>query len=125
MKERKNGFNSEELSRAIADGMSEKKGRDIVILDLRGIQNAITDFFVICTGNSDTQIDAIADSVEETVLRQTKEGAWHKEGFQNREWVLIDYVNVVASIFKENTREFYALEELWGDAKTIEVLSEQ
>jgi len=124
MKERKDGLNSEELSRAIADGMSEKKARDIVILDLRGIQNAITDFFVICTGNSDTQIDAIADSVEDSVYKHTKEGAWHKEGFQNKEWVLIDYVDVVANIFKENTREFYALEELWGDAKTIEVLSE-
>ena len=124
MKERKNGFNSEEISRAIADGMIEKKARDIVILDLRGIQNAFTDFFVICTGNSDTQIDAIAGSVEETVYKQTKEGAWHKEGLQHKEWVLIDYVDVVASIFKESTREFYALEELWGDAKTIQLQSE-
>lgn len=124
MKERKNGLNSEEISRAVADGMSEKKAVDIVILDLREIRNAFTDFFVICTGNSDTQIDAIANSVEETVFRNTKEEAWHKEGFQNKEWVLIDYVNVVASIFKANTREFYALEELWGDAKTIQIQSE-
>lgn len=124
MKERKNGHNSEELSRAIADGMIEKKARDIVILDLRGIQNAFTDFFVICTGNSDTQIEAIAGSVEETVYKQTKEDAWHKEGFQNKEWVLIDYIDVVASIFKEDTREFYALEELWGDAKSIQLQSE-
>ncbi len=124
MKERKDGLNSEKLSLAIADGMSDKKAMDIVILDLRGIQNSITDFFVICTGNSDTQIDAIADSIEETVYRHTKEGAWHKEGFQNKEWVLIDYVDVVASIFKENTREFYALEELWGDARTIQIQSE-
>jgi len=121
MKERKDGLTSIELSHAIAEGMNEKKARDIVILDLRGIQNAITDFFVICTGNSDTQIDAIADSVQETVYKHNNEDAWHKEGFQNKEWVLIDYVDVVASVFREDTREFYALEELWGDAKIIQL----
>ena len=123
MKEKKVGVRSEELSRVIAEGMSEKKARDIVIIDLREIKNAITDFFVICTGNSDTQIDAIMNSVEETVYKSTKEGAWHKEGTQNKEWVLIDYVDGVANIFKEDTRDFYALEELWGDATTTHIES--
>jgi ribosome-associated protein len=121
VKEKKEGISSEELSRMIADGMSEKKARDIVIMDLRDINNSITDFFVICTGNSNTQIDAIADSVEEVVYKYTEQQAWHKEGKQNKEWVLIDYVNVVASIFNEHTREFYGLEKLWGDAHTIQV----
>lgn len=124
MKEKKESISSEKLSRVIADGMNEKKARDIVILDLRGIKNAITDFFVICTGNSNTQIDAIADSVENLVYKIAKQDAWHKEGMQNKEWVLIDYVDVVASIFNENTRSFYGLEELWGDAPLLQIHSE-
>lgn len=109
-------MNSKELSDLIVFGMQEKKAEDITILDLRKVKNAVADFFVICSGNSDTQLDAIADSVEKEVKERFKENPWHREGKENREWILLDYVTVVAHIFKRDRRAFYALEELWGDA---------
>ena len=107
---------SEELAGQIVRGMQEKKAFDIVTLDLREIKGAVADFFIICSGNSDTQIDAIADSVEEEVKKATGQTPWHREGKQNREWILLDYVDAVAHIFKKDTRAFFALEDLWGDA---------
>lgn len=109
------------LSKYIVKGIQEKKGQDIVILNLEGISNAIADYFVICTGTSDTQIDAIADSIEKEVVENADENPWHREGFQNKEWILLDYVNVVVHIFKEEVRSYYGLEELWGDAKITAV----
>ncbi len=114
-------MNSEELSQIIVEGMQEKKAEDVVVMDLRKIKNAIADFFVICSGNSDTQIDAISESIEKEVHKKTKENPWHREGKENKEWVLLDYVNVVAHVFKKDRREFYGLEELWGDAVTTVV----
>lgn len=114
-------MNSEELSQAIVDGMQEKKAEDIVVMDLRSVKNSIADFFVICSGNSDTQIDAISESIEKEVHKKDKENPWHREGKENKEWVLLDYVNVVAHIFKKDKRVFYGLEELWGDAVITEV----
>ncbi len=107
---------SEILSKYIVKGIQEKKGSDIVIINLKDIGNAIADYFVICTGASDTQVDAIAESVEKEVLEGANEKPWHREGFQNKEWILLDYVNVVVHIFKSDVRSFYGLEELWGDA---------
>ncbi len=107
---------SEKLSQAVVRGMQEKKASDIVLMDLRNVKNAVADFFVLCTGNSDTQIDAIAESVDEQVTKEMEEEPWHQEGKDNKEWMLIDYVNVVAHIFRREKREFYALETLWGDA---------
>lgn len=100
----------------IVEGMQEKKAKDIAVLDLRGVKNAIADFFVICSGTSDTQVDAIADSVEKYVWESIKENCVHKEGKTNREWILLDYVDIVAHVFKEEKRRFFALEDLWGDA---------
>jgi ribosome-associated protein len=77
--------------------------------------------FILCSANSDTQVDAIADSVEEFAFKQGKEKPWQKEGKNNREWILIDFVTVVAHIFKTDKRNHYNLEDLWGDAKVIEV----
>lgn len=108
-------MNSEELSNVVVKGMEEKKAEDIVVMDLRKVKGSISDFFVICSGNSDTQIEAIAKSIEEEV-EKTKEKAWRKEGFTNREWILIDYVNVVAHVFRKDKRQHYGLEDLWGDA---------
>ncbi|MGL4632474.1 MAG: ribosome silencing factor [Leadbetterella sp.] len=108
--------NSDVLSEAIIHGMQEKKAVDIVKLDLRKIPNAITDFFIICSGTSEPQIDAIAQSVEEEVHKSLKENPWHKEGFQNKEWILLDYVDIVVHVFKKDRREFYDIETLWGDA---------
>ncbi len=107
---------SEELRDLIVKGMQEKKGVEVVVMDLREVKNAICDYFVICSGNSDTQIDAIAQSIDEEVHRNTGQNPWHQEGKMNREWILLDYVDVVAHVFKKERRAFYDLEQLWGDA---------
>lgn len=112
---------SDKLCQIVVKGMQEKKAEDIVVLDLRDVNNAVSDFFVICSGNSDTQIDAITESIEEEVQKVEKENPWHKEGLNNKSWVLIDYVDVVAHVFNKDEREFYNLESLWGDAKIKEI----
>ncbi|MEQ8552432.1 MAG: ribosome silencing factor [Cyclobacteriaceae bacterium] len=112
---------SETLSEFVVQGMLEKKASDVVVLDLRDIKHAVADYFIICSGSSDTQIDAISDSIEEQVFKLSKEWPWKVEGKQNKEWVLIDYVNVVAHVFNKDKRSFYGLEELWGDAKVSTV----
>ncbi|MEM8966582.1 MAG: ribosome silencing factor [Bacteroidota bacterium] len=117
-------MNSKELSDIMVLGMQEKKAEDIVKLDLRKVKNAVADFFIICSGNSDTQLDAIADSIEKEAKERAGETPWHREGKENREWILLDYVTVVAHVFKRERREFFALEELWGDAIITEVDSD-
>lgn len=109
-------MNSEELSNIVVKGMEEKKAEDIIVMDLRQVKGAVSDFFVICSGNSNTHIQSIAESIEVETKKDSKETPWQKEGFTNREWVLIDYVNVVAHIFDKEKRNHYALEDLWGDA---------
>jgi ribosome-associated protein len=108
---------SEQLCQIIVNGMQERKAQDIVIMDLRKVKSAITDFFVIASGTSDTQIDSIADSVEEEVWKATQTHPFGREGKVQKEWVLVDYIDVVAHIFKKDRREFFKLEELWGDAE--------
>ena len=119
-KKRKNA-NSERLSDVIVKGMQEKKATDIVVLDLRKVKNAVADFFVVCSGNSDKQLDAITDSIDEQVYKELKENPWHVEGKNNKEWMLLDYIDVVAHVFRKDRRDFYALEKLWGDAEIIEI----
>lgn len=114
---KKKQVNSESLSKIIVDGMLEKKASDVLVMDLRGINGAFADFFILCSGNSDTQVDAISESIEDHVEKNTSENVWHKEGHKNREWILLDFVDVVANVFKKETRAFYNLEQLWGDAK--------
>ncbi len=121
MAKKKKELNSEKLSEAIVLGMQEKKGFDIVVLDLRKVKNAVADFFVICSGNSDKQLDAISESIDEFVFKKVKENPWHSEGKSNKEWMLLDYINVVAHVFKKEKRNFYALEKLWGDAEITEI----
>ncbi len=108
---------AEELSKIIVKGMEDKKASDIVVMDLREIDSSVSDFFVICSGQSDTQIEAISTAIEEEVYKSNQERPWRSEGKNNRQWILVDYVNVVAHIFLKETRAFYGLEELWGDAK--------
>jgi ribosome-associated protein len=116
MKQRKNKeVSSQDLCQLVVKGMIEKKGQEVAILDLRNVKNAVADYFVICSGTSDTQIDAIADSVEHEVHKAIDENPWHKEGKANREWILIDYVDVVVHVFQRDRRKYYDLEELWGD----------
>jgi ribosome-associated protein len=124
MEEKKAIQDSELLSQVVINGMQEKKATDIVLMDLRKVKNSIADFFVICTGNSDSQIDAISESVESEVYKSSGQDPWHKEGFQNKEWILLDYVDVVVHIFNRDLRSFYSLEDLWGDAVAIPVESE-
>jgi len=125
MKQPKLSITSLELCDLIVKGMQEKKGIDIVILDLTDVKQAIADYFIICSGNSKTQVDALADSVEEVVYLMDHQNPWRKEGKENKEWILLDYVDVVVHVFTNEKRSFYALEDLWGDAKTIYMESEK
>jgi ribosome-associated protein len=115
------GLVSEKLSSTIVKGMQEKKAVDIVLMDLRKVKNAVADFFVVCSGNSDKQLDAIADSIDEQVYKGMNENPWHVEGKNNKEWMILDYTNVVVHIFRKDRRSFYALEKLWGDAEITNI----
>jgi ribosome-associated protein len=106
----------EELKNHVISGMQDKKAKEIVCIDLRNLKNAVADFFVVCHADSKTHVEAIADSVEEFVSKLTGENPAHKEGYANAEWILLDYVNVVAHIFRHEQREFYGIERLWADA---------
>ena len=121
MTKKTKGISAEQLSEIIVKGMQEKKAIDIVVMDLRKVKKAVADFFVICSGNSDRQLDAIADSVDQEVFKALKENPWHTEGKNNKEWMLLDYIDVVAHVFRKDRREFYALERLWGDADITEI----
>jgi ribosome-associated protein len=113
----KKDINSQELCDAIVEGMQENKAKDIVVLDLREITNAVCDFFVICSGESSTQVEGISNSVTRYTRKHLQEKPWQTEGKTNSEWVLLDYINVVAHIFYKDARPFYDLEDLWADAK--------
>jgi len=102
---------------AIVEGMQEKKARNIAILDLREIETRVCDYFVICDAESKTHVDAIGGSVEEIVEKMTGDKPYHSEGYQNSEWILIDYINIVAHVFLREVREHYNIEALWGDSK--------
>src|SRR3546814_19863737 len=101
--------------------MQEKKATDIVVLDLIKVKNAVADFFVICSGNSDKQLDAISDSVDQEVYKALKENPWHTEGKNNKEWMLLDYINVVPHVLKKDKRKLYFLERLWDNADNTEI----
>ena len=112
---------SDVLADLIVKGMQEKKATDIVVLNLKSLKNAVSDYFVICSANSDSQLDAIAGSIEEEVYKIAQEDPWQSEGRLNKEWILLDYVSVVAHVFLKDKRQFYALEELWGDAEIKQI----
>ncbi len=107
---------AEQLVDAIVHGMEEVKANDIVVMDLRKVSNALSDFFVVCHGSSNTQVKAIADSVEKETFRILNDEPAHSEGERNATWILMDYVNVIVHIFSKDARDFYALEDLWADA---------
>ena len=107
----------------IVHGIENVKGEDIQVLDLTEIDNTPCDYFVICSGNSNTQVSAIVGSVQKNVSKLLKEKPFHTEGSAVAEWVLIDYVNVVVHVFQKQIREYYNIEELWGDAKTTQITS--
>lgn len=104
------------IFKTIIKAIQEKKGENIVSLDLRKIHEAVADFFVICQANNQPQIRAITDFVEEGVKKKCGELPYHHEGKQNMQWVIIDYVNIVVHIMMPEQRKFYKLEEMWSDA---------
>lgn len=108
---------STDISTIIVHGIQEKKGNDIVRLDLRNIHSSVADFFVICHAESSTQVKAIANSIEDEVFKAIGEDPNHKEGLQTAEWVILDYGDVVVHIFKTDKRAYYGIEDLWGDAE--------
>lgn len=111
------------LAETIASGMQELKAIDIVVLDMRLIENAMADFLVICHGGSNTQVEAIARSIEKETKEKLNDTPWHIEGMRNSKWILLDYVNVVAHVFDNESRGFYDLEGLWADAQLLKIAS--
>lgn len=105
----------------IVDAIQDTKGEDIMIFDLSKIENSVAETFIICSGNSNTQVSAIAGNIEKKVRNDLKERPWHVEGTENAMWVLVDYVSVVVHVFQRQTREYYEIEELWGDAKITKI----
>ena len=116
MKKKSAKSETETLVAEIVKDMEEKKGKNIVSLDLRGIDNSVTEFFVVCGGDSNTHVNSLAGSVEVEVQKALNDKPWHVEGTSNGEWVLMDYVNVVVHIFQRAHREHYNIEGLWADA---------
>ncbi|MBZ0328141.1 MAG: ribosome silencing factor [Altibacter sp.] len=112
---------TDQLVTQIITGIEEVKGQHIEILDLRDIENTVCDYFIICDGTSNTQVNAIVNSIQKIVSKAIKEKPWHVEGSDNAEWVLIDYVHVVVHVFQKHIREFYDIEGLWGDAKSVKI----
>tara|TARA_A100001015_G_scaffold1569_1_gene2077 strand:- start:1168 stop:1536 length:369 start_codon:yes stop_codon:yes gene_type:complete len=109
--------NTDALLSLIIEGIEEVKGEDINILDLRDIDNNVCKYFVVCSGNSNTQVRAISSSVQKVVSKSLREKPLHVEGQETSEWVLMDFVDVVVHIFQKQTRSHYDIESLWGDAK--------
>jgi ribosome-associated protein len=105
----------------IIKGIEEVKGYDITILNFTELENTITDYFVICTGGTNTQVSAISNSVERFVRKNSKDKPWHVEGIENQQWVLMDYVSIVVHIFQPEFREYYDLENLWGDVEITRI----
>ncbi|MCK0161908.1 ribosome silencing factor [Allomuricauda sp. F6463D] len=114
---------ADELIALILEGIEDVKGVDINLLDLRGIENTVCDYFIICNGTSNTHVNAIVSSIQKKVSKAIHDKPWHIEGSENAEWVLMDYVNVVVHVFQKHIREFYDIEGLWGDAKVTMVES--
>lgn len=117
----KNDLGAGELIDYVIEGIENMKGDEVTLLDLRNIDSAVCDYFVICNGNSSTHVKSIVQSVQKHVSKTVKEKPWHVEGAENGKWVLMDYVNVVVHVFQEHIREYYDIESLWGDAKAIAV----
>ena len=110
-------ISTDDLLTSIIKGIEDVKGLDIDILDLRGIDNSVCDYFVICNGNSNTQVNAIVGSIQKGVSKELKDKPWHIEGTDVGEWVLMDYVSIVVHVFQKHIREYYNIESLWGHAK--------
>ena len=114
---------SKSLVELVVEGMKEKKASDITVMDVSDL-TTLTDYFVICSGNSDTQNKAISDSIEEEVLKQTGEKPWKKEGIQARNWTILDFINIVVHVMSKEKRQFYSIERVWNDARITHIENE-
>ena len=112
---------SEQLSQHVINGIQERKGLEILRMDMRPLEHSICDFFVICHGTSNRQVEAIAEAVEEEVQKQTGEKPVHREGYSTAEWILLDFGDVIVHVFQKSARDHYALEDLWADAQAEEI----
>jgi ribosome-associated protein len=121
----KKNNSAKKLADIVIEGIQEKKGIEIVRLDLTGLLHSVADYYIICHGNNKPQVEAIADSVMRHVDSKTGEDPWQKEGIENAEWILLDYVDVVVHIFQKERREFYKLENLWADAGIKRIADEK
>ena len=110
------GRKSDVLAKKIIESIKQHKGKEVVSLDLRRIETAVCDFFIICHGTSNTHIASITENLRKDISKQMREKPWHTEGETNKEWILMDYFNVVVHIFNKEKRNFYKLENLWADA---------
>ena len=117
-------INLEQKKELILEAIKEKKGHQIVSIDLTKVENAICDCFIICHGESTTQVGAISESVEKKLKDEALVKAHHVEGLQNSQWVLLDYYDILVHVFQEEYRSFYKLEELWADGKVTRVAEE-
>lgn len=115
---------TKDICKKVANAIFTKKGYDVKVIDLRE-HTSLTDFFVVCSADSDIQIKAIADEVEEQLRENLDLRCWHTEGLNKSNWVLMDYVDFVVHIFKNDMREYYALEKFWGDATIEEIVDTQ
>lgn len=113
----------DQLITYIIQGIEDVKGNDIEVIDLREIENTVCDYFIVCSGTSNTQVDAIQSSVRKVVSKAMQDKPWHIEGLENSEWVLMDYVDVVVHVFQKHIRAYYDIESLWGDAKITSIES--
>ena len=109
--------NTDTLLTHIIEGIEEVKGEDINVLDLREVENNVCKYFVVCSGNSNTQVRAISGAVQKGVSKAVQDKPWHVEGLETSEWILMDFVDIVVHIFQKQTRSYYDIESLWGDAK--------
>lgn len=109
------------LTEAVIRGLQDRKAKDIKLMDLRGISGAVSDFFIVCHGESSTQVEGLARNVEQEVEKETGEIPAHIEGTKNAQWVLIDYISVVVHIFQPEQRSYYGIERLWADAEIRDI----
>jgi len=107
---------SDVLADAIIEAIKGRKGLDVVRIDLKKIETAVCKFFIICHGTSSTHVSSLAENVKKDISKTQKEKPWHTEGEDNKEWILMDYIDVVVHIFNKEKRDFYKLENLWADA---------
>ena len=120
--EQNDSFNVEQKKEIILEAIREKKGHEIVSIDLSEVENSICDCFIICHGESVTQVGAITDSIERKMKEEARIRAHHVEGLRNSQWVLLDFFDILVHVFQKEYRSFYRLEELWADGKVTRVI---